>query len=185
MNLWGRAFPLLALLTVSACSSPSPSKPEVATLTSPVAGASAGSSPKPERPRERLDGTPEEFEALLGPYNTCLKEHGALPKSEWYPNGKMPDKKTIVKLAEKATEADRVCGPLYFPLPPWEKDPANPEAKDFSRYVIKCLKSKGVEEAGPGDNGVDVELGDDTGNVRKALDLMPECERQAAAELKS
>ncbi len=166
--------------TVSACDAPPPAKPEVATLASPAATAS---SAKPERPRERLDGTPEEFDALLGPYNKCLKEHGALPKAEWYPKGKMPGKKTIVALAEKNEEADRICGPLYFPLPPWEKDPANPEAKDFARYVVKCLESKGVKDAGTGSNGVDIDLGDDTGNVRKALDLMPGCERQAAAQL--
>jgi hypothetical protein len=172
---------LTVVLALSACDSPAPAtRNDVATLASPTATAAA----KPERARERLDGTPEEFDALLGPYNKCLKENGALPKAEWYPNGRMPDKATIVELAAKNEQADRICGPLYYPLPPWEKDPANPQAKDFSRYVVKCLRSKGVKKAGTGSDGVDIDLGDDTGNVRKALELMPECERQAAAELK-
>jgi hypothetical protein len=176
---------VLAMLTLSACGSPEKAAPEVATLASAAPATSA--SPKAERPRERLDGSPEDFEALLGPYNKCLKEHGALPKAEWYPNGKTPDRKTIVKLAEKNEQADRICGPLYYPLPPWERDPANPEAKDFSRAVLKCLKGKGIKGASIGDNGVDIDLGGtptNPGDVPKALDLMPGCERQAAAGLK-
>lgn len=176
----------VALTAVSACGSTAEeSKSDVATLTSPDVKASSA-APRPERPRERLDGTVEEFEAMLGPYNKCLKEHGALPKSEWFKEGENPDRKKIDELADKATEADRTCGPLYYPLPPWEKDPANPEAKDFARDVVKCLKSKGVKIVEVGSNGVDVELGGEQNHmpsVRKGLDLMPECERQAAAKL--
>ena len=179
---------LTALPTLSACGSKekaADNSAKVATLTSPQATVSA--SAKPERPRERLDGTPEEFEALLGPYDKCLKEHGALPKAEWYKDNKVPDRRTIEALAEKAEAADRICGPQYFPLPPWEKDPANPEAKDFARDVVKCLKKKGVKVVEIGDNGVDIELGgarNHMPSVRKGLDLMPECEREAAAKLK-
>jgi hypothetical protein len=183
---------MVALTALSACGSSSGDgtgdgdggkSSEVATLKSPEIEASV----KPERPRERLDGTPEEFEAMLGPYNKCLKANGGLPKQEWYKEGETPDRKKIEDLAEKATAADRVCNPLYYPLPPWEKDPANPEAKDFARDVVKCLKRKGVKVVEVGTNGVDVELGgkqNDMPSVRKGLDLMPECEREAAAKLK-
>ncbi|GAA3951397.1 hypothetical protein [Actinoplanes auranticolor] len=189
-----RSHPLLvtvvALAALSACGSSEPAadkSSEVATLTSPAAQAST--APKPERPRERLDGTPEEFEAMLGPYNKCLKEHGALPKSEWFPDGtsKKPDPEKIAALADKAEAADRICNPQYYPLPPWEKDPANPEARDFARDVVKCLKEKGVKYVGTDVNGVDIALGGEQNHmpsVRKGLDLMPECERQAAAQLK-
>ncbi|GIM90399.1 hypothetical protein [Paractinoplanes toevensis] len=178
---------LVAVIALSACDSPEPEPDQgggkVASLTSSAPKASA----KPERPRERLDGTPEEYEAMLGPYNKCLKEHGALPKSEWYQGDQVPEKSKLVELAEKATEADRICGPLYSPLPPWEKDPANPEARDFARDVVKCLKGKGIKYVEVGDDGVEVELGgakNDVPSIRNGLDLMPECERQAAANLK-
>ncbi|GIF23939.1 hypothetical protein BJ973_004552 [Actinoplanes tereljensis] len=178
---------VIAAIALSSCDSPEP-RPEqtggkVASLTSAAPKASA----KPERPRERLDGTPEEYEALLGPYNKCLKEHGALPKSEWYQNGQVPEKSKLIELADKATEADRICGPLYSPLPPWEKDPANPESRDFARDVVKCLKGKGIKYVEVGDNGVDVELGganNDMPSIRNGLDLIPACEREVAAKLK-
>jgi hypothetical protein len=187
-----RSHPLLvtvvALAALSACGSSEPAadkSSKVATLARPEAKASA--SAEPERPRERLDGTPEEFEAMLGPYDKCLKEHGALPKREWYKDNERPDPRTITKLADKAEAADRICNPLYYPLPPWEKDPANPEARDFARDVVKCLKDKGVKFVETGDNGIDIALGgdqNDSRSISRGLDLMPECERQAAAKVK-
>ena len=169
------------VLTGSACSK-EPSRqdsPQVATLSSagstPAASASAGA----DRPRERLDTTPEEFEAMLKPYNKCVRDQGAIPKQDW--NDRKPTKADI----EKLEKADRFCNPRYFPLPPWEKDPANPEAKDFARDVVKCLKGKGIEYVAVGDNGVDVELGgeqNDMDSIRRGLDLMPECERSVAAK---
>src|SRR5690348_16092179 len=72
------------MIAASACSSAESKQdtPQVATLAStgstPSASASAAA-----RPRERLDTTPEEFEAMLKPYNACLREHGAKPKEDW------------------------------------------------------------------------------------------------------
>ncbi|MEU4239291.1 hypothetical protein [Actinoplanes sp. NPDC026619] len=180
------ALLLVMAISLAGCESWGPARggPEVATLASPSATASA--APQPERPRERLDGTPEEYEAMLGPYNKCLKEHGALPKSEWYQGDQVPERSKLIELADKATAADRICGPLYSPLPPWEKDPANPQSRDFARDVVKCLKGKGIKYVEVGANGVDVELGgrnNDVKSIRDGLDLIPDCERQAAAKL--
>jgi hypothetical protein len=143
----------------------------------PVASAPA-SAAAPERPRERLDTTPEEYEAMLKPYEKCMKEQGAKPKSEW--GNKRPTGADI----EKLEKADRVCGPQYTPLPPWERDPANPKSRDFARAVVKCLKKKGVEYVEVDPDGVSIALGGDQNDrksITKGMDLIPECERESAA----
>lgn len=174
----GRVLAVTALAMLTAACAEEPAAPKVASLVSagpaPVASASAAVA---SRPRERLDTTPEEYEQLLKPFEKCVREHGAKPKGEW---GGKPSAADIDKLEA----ASRICEPLYLPLPPWEKDPANPEAKDFSRDVVKCLKEKGVKYVAVGSNGVDIELGG-AGNhmpsIAKGMDLMPECERRVAA----
>ncbi|MEV4706347.1 hypothetical protein [Actinoplanes sp. NPDC049316] len=170
------------MLAGSACSSAASTtdSPRVATLAStgstPSASASAAS-----RPRERLDTTAEEFEAMLKPYDNCLKEHGAKPRGEW--GGKRPTGAQLNKLEA----ADKICNPLFYPLPPWEKDPANPEAKDFARDVVKCLKEKGIRYVEVGDNGLDIMLGGDQNDqesITKGMDKAPDCEREVAAKHK-
>jgi len=169
-----------AVLLGSACSN-EPAKddtPQVATLSSTGATPGAPASATADRPRERLDTTPEEFEAMLKPYYKCINEQGAKNKHEW--GNRKPTEGEIKKLEK----ADRFCNPRFFPLPPWEKDPANPEAKDFARDVVKCLKGKGIRYVAVGGNGVDIELGgeqNDMDSIRRGLDLMPECERDTAA----
>jgi len=180
----GQALAVLALTVLTAaCSggSPDTAAPNVASLagagSTPAASASAAVA---SRPRERLDTTPEEYEQMLKPFNKCVREHGAKPKSEW-------NRKTIRADAEKLEAVSRICEPLYMPLPPWEKDPANPEAKDFARDVVKCLKEKGVKYVAVGSNGLDIELGganNHAQSITKGMDLMPECERQVAAARK-
>ncbi|UQU62436.1 hypothetical protein COUCH_25800 [Couchioplanes caeruleus] len=171
------------MIAGSACSSAAPEKdaPQVATLAGTGATPSAPASAA-ARPRERLDTTPEEFEAMLKPYNQCLREHGAKPKQDWKRN-----ERPTTRLISKLEAADKICNPLYFPLPPWEKDPANPEAKDFARDVVKCLKGRGIRYVEVGDNGIDIALGGDQNDresISKGLDLAPECERQVAARRK-
>lgn len=184
----------LALSVLSACGSSDDAgkgdksavggDPKVATLA--TGGATPSASPRAQRPRERLDTTPEEFEAMLAPYNKCMKEHGALLRSDRRTNGNGPRPATDKEI-QASDEANRVCEPQYFPLPPWERDPANPESRDFAREVVKCLKSKGVKYVEVGDNGLDIELGGEKNHsqsISRGLDLMPDCERQAAAKLK-
>ncbi len=159
---------------------------KVATLASAApSSVPAAAAPKTERPRERLDTTPEEFEAMLGPYNKCMKEHGGLVKGEGGGDGgARPATKAE---GEKADEANRICEPQFMPLPPWEKDPANPEARDFAREVVKCLKGKGVKYVTVAEDGISLSLGGDQNDRRSitmGLDLAPACERTVAARTK-
>jgi hypothetical protein len=161
---------------------------KVATLES-AAPEATKASPKAQRPRERLDTTPEEFEAMLGPYNKCMREHGGAPKGDPGGNGSGPVAKPATKAQmDKYEAANRVCEPQYYPLPPWEKDPANPESRDFARLVVKCLKAKGVKYVEVADDGISIALGGDQNDPRSislGLDKGPECDRQAAAEMKN
>lgn len=176
---------LALLVPVQACSSTKSStggEQQVATLASAGATPAASASAAANRPRERLDTTPEEFDAMLEPYNKCVREHGAKPKQDWRGDHR-PTKSEIDKLEA----ADRICEPLYFPLPPWEKDPSNPEAKDFARDVVSCLKGKGVKYVEVGDNGTDIALGgeqNDHKSITKGMDLMPSCEQEVVAHRK-
>lgn len=174
----------LAAFAASACSSAKETAaPEVATLTSPSAVVSA--SPQVQRPRERLDTTSEEFEAMLAPYNKCMVEHGGVSKSAIAKGGGA--KPASEKEMAKYDEANRICEPQYFPLPPWEKDPANPDAKDFARDVVKCLKGKGVKYVEVSDDGISIALGGDDNDAKSismGMDLIPGCERATAAAMK-
>jgi hypothetical protein len=156
---------------------------KVATLTSAGTAPSASARPKAERPRERLDSTPEEYEALLVPYNKCMQEHGGAVKS----NAKAGARAVTKKEADQAEAANRICEPQFLPLPPWEKDPANPQARDFAIAVVKCLKDKGVTYVEVSEDGISLALGgdqNDSRSISRGMDLMPECERTVAAQLK-
>jgi outer membrane murein-binding lipoprotein Lpp len=146
----------------------------VATLASAAAAPSASAGT--QRPRQRLDTTDEELQAMLGPYFTCMEEQGALA-IRVVAEGK-EKAKTPAELA-KAQAADRICEPRYYPLPPWEKDPANPERGDFTRDVVKCLKNKGVKGAAIAEDGVSLSL-----DGARGLELASECEREVAAKAK-
>jgi hypothetical protein len=154
---------------------------EVASLSSPQASVAA----KAERPRERLDTTSEEYEVMLRPYNKCIEEHGGAPKGTSAKTGVA--KPASKKEMEKFDQANRICEPQYFPLPPWEKDPANPEAKDFARDVVKCLKDGGVQYVEVDDDGISIALGgdqNDSRSISKGMDMIPGCERKVAAAAK-
>jgi hypothetical protein len=176
---WRHLLVLTAVLAVGSACSPDPAEaPPVATLTS--AAATPAPSAAPERPRERLDMTPEDSEAMRAPYDRCLTENGVPSKA-----GAPPLKGAQRRAAEEKFEAaNRICEPLYLPLPPWEKDPANPEAKDFAREVVKCLKGKGVRYVEVSEDGINVAFGgrnNDRASISKGLDVLPDCEREVAA----
>lgn len=172
----------MAFTALAGCGSPAKSEAgagaKVATLTSPAAGASASAAAGPQRPRERFDMTSEERDALMVGYEKCLKTHGisvldAKKSQDAAKTGGAPDKWA------------RYCEEHYFPLPPWEQDPANPEAGDFAVAVVKCLKSKGIEDAAVTDDGVSITFGgdaDDRDSIVQALELQPQCEREVAAQ---
>ncbi|MBU2667397.1 hypothetical protein KOI35_28185 [Actinoplanes bogorensis] len=183
----------VAMTVLSACGSSGSSSSkesqtdaQVATLQSAAPEKSVASK-APQRPRERIDGTAEDFEALLAPFNKCLKEHGvksveAKRAADTSQAGAAPVAGTE---AYKLDEAYRVCEEQYYPLPPWEKDPANPEARDFAVAVVKCLKGKGIEYVEVSDDGISIALGGDQNDQRsitRGMDLAPVCEREVAAK---
>lgn len=174
----------IALTALTACGSPpekSGADAKVATLTS--AGATpAASKSAAQRPRERIDSTPEELEAMMVPYNKCMKEHDAPTKSSFA--HLTPEQAEPVQA--KYDAASKLCE-QYFPLPPWEKDPANPEQRDFAVDVVKCLKRKGVKYVEVDSDGISYALGgdqNDQASISKGMDLIPGCEREVAAKTK-
>ncbi|GGL99167.1 MULTISPECIES: hypothetical protein [Micromonospora] len=177
----------VALVALSACGSADarpPAKddaPQVATLATAEPERTGSAEPKKERPRQRLDTTSEEFLAMLGPYNACMAEQGIPGK-----NGSAPRPTSEAEM-ETFEAANRVCEPQFYPLPPWEKDPANPEARDFALDVMKCLKAQGVRYVEVDEDGISLAFGGDQNDSRSismGLDLAPECERKVAAEFK-
>ena len=107
---------VVVLAAGSACSSDSPGTeaPKVATLSSPdsaPAGSAPASSAAPARPRERLDTTPEEFEAMLGPYRKCMVAHGAMSEKDVGAGGE-PRPATKAETAE-FDKGNRICEPLH------------------------------------------------------------------------
>ncbi|MFI6759298.1 hypothetical protein ACIBF5_09160 [Micromonospora sp. NPDC050417] len=139
----------------------------VATLRSaePSVAASEASA---ERERYRLDDTLEDQKARMKPWEKCMAEHGVdINEPGWKKDGPVKD-----------------CDNL-LPLPAWELDPTNPEAKDFSRDVVKCLKDKGVQYAEVAPEGVGWELGgkdNDPESISKGMTLGPVCQREVAAK---
>ncbi|WP_412751113.1 hypothetical protein [Krasilnikovia sp. M28-CT-15] len=178
----------IALTATAACGSTekaSDGGAKVATLTSPEARPSASAAA--QRPRERLDTSPEEFEAMLAPYNKCLKEHGISVTDAKRAADRAKPGDASSPEQQKADESFRSCEAQYYPLPPWEKDPANPEARDFAVAVVKCLKKKGVTYVEVSDDGLSYALGgrnNDARSIRMGMDLAPDCEREVAAAKK-
>ncbi|MEU7927886.1 hypothetical protein [Micromonospora sp. NPDC049107] len=150
-------------------------QPDVATLqTATAASPSRSASPTVEAPRFRLDDTDADRAAKMKPYDDCLKQHG-LDVIAIRQKRKPP-------LGDAAREAaNKACEPLN-PLPPWEEDPANPKARDFTYAVVKCLRAKGVDvELSPdgasyGYRGTP----DDPGDVEKGMSLALVCRREVA-----
>ena len=188
-------LPAVALVTLvallPACSAGEPEAgPKVATLTSAGPSAVAASAPA-QRPRERLDTTDEEFEAMLAPYHKCLKDKGydstdAKEAAVAAMDGDAAKAVTGAE-AERMDETFRACEAQFYPLPPWEKDPANPEARDFAVAVVACLKDRGVEFVEVADDGISLSLGgdrNDSRSITKGMDLAPDCEREVAAATK-
>jgi len=175
---WKQPLVVIAVLAAAGCgtSEKAQEQPGVASLSS---GAPASASAAPTRPRERLDMSDADYEAMLKPFKQCIRDHGAKNKEDF------TNPATARADAEKLEAASKICTPLYGPLPPWEKDPANPEAKDFALDVVKCLRNKGVKHVAVGKNGVDIEFGgssNDQSSISKGLQYSPECERSVAAK---
>ncbi|GIE33938.1 hypothetical protein Ait01nite_069830 [Actinoplanes italicus] len=181
---------VVAVFLLSACGSSGnesegDSGAKVATLQSaaPAGEPDVSPSKKAERPREKLGMTGEEYDALLEPYNRCMREHGVDATEAKKRAG--DSAVTGVTEDDAAVKANRICEPQYMPLPPWEKDPANPEARDFAVDVVKCLKKKGVKLVEVDQDGISIALGgeqNDSRSIRLGLEHMSGCEREVAAK---
>jgi hypothetical protein len=173
---------LTALLALTACSAQGPKAPEVASLSTPASTATSTSAPAEERPRERLDMTPEDYEALTVPWKQCMADLGLDPKGRAQPDSGRPEPaKDQVDRALEACESKD-------PLPPWEKDSTNPEAVDFANRVVQCLREKGVRYVEvvnePGDTTVSYAFGgpnNDERSITLGLEHVKECEIRSSA----
>lgn len=172
---------IVAVLGAACSSGPDEQTPRVASLIPPSAAASAAApasaAVKQERPRRRLDETEADFQELLKPFQKCMKAQG-LPGGEkdqgWVGGDDVPEKQ---KAAQEACTR-------FWPLPPWEQDPANPEADDFARDVVKCLKGKGVKYVETTEDGIGIAAGgsrNDARSISMTGELLDDCQREVAA----
>ncbi|MFD4668240.1 hypothetical protein ACFWNN_00815 [Lentzea sp. NPDC058450] len=165
----------LVLLFLTACSKPD-AGPEVASLSTPSSSATATSAKQEERPRERLDMTPEDLEALQAPHDQCMIDQGLDRKGRAAEPGRpQPTKEELDKALKACEHKD--------PLPPWEKDATNPEALDFANRVVQCLRGKGVRYVEvhnePGSTIVSYAFGgpnNDAASISLGLEHAKECE---------
>jgi len=181
-----RYLALAVLFVLAGCSTPPEKAPEVASLSTPNSTGSPTSSAAPppaaaaaERPRERLDMTPEDQEALRAPLNQCLAAQGLDARGMTLNGGGAPTDE-VLKAAQKACESKD-------PLPPWEWDRANPEAVDFASRVVQCLRDKGVKSVEIHDNPAAprymISFGgpqNDSESITLGLQYAQECEIQAS-----
>jgi hypothetical protein len=181
MPLRFRAPLVAAAIAIAAagCSS-SGHQPQVAALpTSTASGGSPSTSGSASvasgsRPRERLDESTSQLEALDAPWNQCLDAHG----------GGKSDRPT--QAIETAAQA--ACAHLE-PLPPWQYDPSNPQAMGFVQRVVACLHQHGVQyaqvENPPGQGRIEIALGgpqNDQASTSEGLQLIPTCDQQVLRE---
>ncbi|GAA0626523.1 hypothetical protein GCM10009534_72930 [Kribbella sandramycini] len=164
--------------------------PEVATLKTPTPGkkttAKAPADPDAGRVRERIDMTDADRKRLLEPYLACMKDNGIDVYAERKQAGVLGDGPTTDP--KKAKTAGKVCAPK-LPLPAWEVDAKNPDALDFGRKVVQCLRDKGVkyvELSSDTSSGiVGPSLGgknNDMESITKGMNLMPQCQREVAGK---
>jgi hypothetical protein len=161
---------LLIATAITGCAAGSPQDSHVASLTSPSAASTTPANSDDKRPRERLDMTAAEEAALNEPYESCMAKNGLGSKDA--AAKQQSDSKTKSSPAE-ARAAEAECDKL-LPLPPWEMDRNNPDARDFMQRVVDCLHSKGVKYADvvddPTSNSLSYSLGG-VNNDEKSITL--------------
>jgi hypothetical protein len=165
------------LLMLAACGSPA-APPGVASISTPGSSAAPTSATQQEqRPRERLDMTSEDLDALYAAYDRCLGQFGMDKQGQVTARqaGTVPPKEELDKALKACESKD--------PLPPWEKDVNNPEAVDFANRVVQCLRGKGVRYVEvynePGAEQVSFALGgpnNDAASITLGLEHAKECE---------
>ncbi|MDX3659311.1 hypothetical protein PV646_18550 [Streptomyces sp. ID05-26A] len=170
-----KATPALLLLLLAACAKPE-APPQVASISTPQS-SSPPSAAQEQRPRERLDMTNEDVEALYVPYNQCMASFGMDKKGRADESSGRPQ-----PTKEELDKALQVCE-VKTPLPPWEKDVTNPEAVDFANRVVQCLRGKGVRYVEvhnePGSDTVSYAFGgpnNDAASITLGLEHVKGCE---------
>ena len=125
---------LASALLLAGCGGSS-HQPHVASLATPAGGSSGHSStrslssnqgiPDPHgAPRESLDATNAQNAALAKPYDHCVGP---------YHYGR--DYKAFLAAASRCVR--------LIPLPPWQYDPSNPQARAYIGSVVTCLQARG------------------------------------------
>jgi hypothetical protein len=176
------------LLATTACSTAQDAgkQPEVASLSTtsdPSATPSVPGSAAPapvnaaERPRLRLDMTDQDKQDTYRQYTKCMSDHGVQILAQRTGAAPKADQATADKAAKE-------CNSL-LPLPPWEEDATNPEAMDFAKKVVDCLRAKGVKkvEVSTNEGIVGPSLGgpeNDQASIDKGMKLTPVCEKEVA-----
>ena len=171
-----------ALVLLAGCSSQAAPPAQVATLSTsggPSGSATSTSPADPDngRPRERIDMTNAEANALYEIYGTCMAQNGFdKAKARTYADPGQAEAKARAACASKN------------PLPPWELDASNPHAADFVHAVVQCLRAKGVQyvdEEPPQDGRMLYGFGgpqNDPTSISKGMELAPTCEKDVAAQ---
>jgi len=184
--------PQVAALSASAASAGSPASASPGALASSSPGTSASAVTfTSSRPRERLDETPAQTEALYAPWDECMTAHGAgtgaastqATQAAAQGGGPMGS----IDNFPHATQADRAACLHLEPLPPWQYDPANPKAMGFVQRVVACLHQHGVQYAQvvPTSGRIEIALGGPQNNgasVGAGLQLVPTCDQQVLRE---
>lgn len=175
-----------ATLALAACSATtSAPQAQVPTLrgtgstTQPASATS--SSADAGRPRERIDMTTAELQALYDPYNQCLTTHGWNRKRIGTGSG------IAAGGADQAamSRAEAACV-SQDPLPPWQIDASNPQAENFVHAVVQCLRTKGVKyvsEEPPEGGAYTWSFGgpqNDAQSISLGLEYSQPCEKQVA-----
>jgi hypothetical protein len=185
-----------ALVVLGACSTQAPPSDQVATMSTPgtsaagkTTAATTSTDPDNGRPRERIDMTSDDLDALNAPYLTCLTQNGSPKGAKGSSSGTGPQGPAASGQADPQAEerAEAACLSKE-PLPPWELDTSNPHAADFVHAVVQCLRDKGVryvdEEPPEGDREVYSFGGpqNDSASISKGMELAPTCEKEVAAK---
>lgn len=169
---------MAALLTLTACGTAEQTT-QVASLQTSGSSPTSSAAPQDERPRERIDATPEEKKRISEPYAKCMTENGIPvggPRKEGHLSSE-EYKRVWPKAWEKCEK--------FFPLPAWEFDKNNPESMDYIHRVVECLRKAGasVEErpAGPGEQQNSFEYtGDNLGlSTVDGMALTERCQKES------
>jgi hypothetical protein len=101
----------------------------------PVAStATASRDPR----RHRVGETDAQWRAVIEPWYTCMKEHGADTDTE------PPNIKGAERWMAEHSGAVHACQSLA-PLPPWGLDPANPQYRNNIHQWVKCMNDRGLK----------------------------------------